>query len=178
MDEKKQSFWTTIPGILTGVAAVISAVAALFVGLHQKTQPPPSIQETPRATSQAPHAQVPTPLTPTASSRSDAIGASYELVCRDDNEGNIFTAIIQITSAHEARWRYANATSWNESLRVENLSPHRLLLSIDKNDPSQHTWDLEFSDDYRNVKGTLRFLQNAPPPTRWRNYLVTGSMIK
>jgi hypothetical protein len=64
MDEKKQSFWTTIPGILTGVAAVISAVAALYVALHQNKQPPPSVQEPPRATSQAPHAPQRPQVTP------------------------------------------------------------------------------------------------------------------
>jgi hypothetical protein len=116
--------------------------------------------------------------TQSSTSTSDAIGSSYEIECRDDKEGNIFSAIIQMTSAHEARWRYANATSWNESLRVENLSPRRFLLTSDKNDPSQQTWDLEFVLDYQKVKGTYRFLQNAPLPSRWRYYLVTGSMIK
>ena len=31
----KNGFWSTLPGILTGVAGIISAVAALIVGLNQ-----------------------------------------------------------------------------------------------------------------------------------------------
>ena len=34
MSEDKKSFWTTLPGILTGFAAVISAVTGLVVALH------------------------------------------------------------------------------------------------------------------------------------------------
>ena len=34
-EEKKTSFWTSLPGILTGVAAVITAIGGLFLGMYQ-----------------------------------------------------------------------------------------------------------------------------------------------
>jgi hypothetical protein len=33
--QEKQSFWTTVPGILTGVGALITAVAGLIVAINQ-----------------------------------------------------------------------------------------------------------------------------------------------
>ena len=33
--EHRQSFWTTVPGILTGLAALITAVTGLVVGLSR-----------------------------------------------------------------------------------------------------------------------------------------------
>ncbi len=32
--EKKQSFWTTLPGFLTGVAALLTAVTGLLVAVY------------------------------------------------------------------------------------------------------------------------------------------------
>jgi|GEM_PF-956363 hypothetical protein len=58
-DEKKQSFWTTIPGILTGLAAVISAVATLYIALNKDPSQPQIIQKPPGVTSQLPPKQVP-----------------------------------------------------------------------------------------------------------------------
>lgn len=105
------------------------------------------------------------------------IGASYELECVDNKEGKIFTAIIQFTSEYEVRWRYQSYLPWNEeSFRIEQLSPHRFVLSVNKKDLSKPRWDLEFYDNYRKVKGTFHFLQNNP--TRWRNYVVAGSRIE
>lgn len=109
---------------------------------------------------------------------STAIGAAYEVECRDNKERNVFTAIIQFTSNHEARWRYTGSTGWNEPLQVESLSPHKVLLSHFKSDPSRHTWDLEFSEDFRRVRGSYKFIQKIPPPTRWRDYEVAGSRIE
>ena len=34
-ESPKQSFWTTLPGILTGVAAVLTAAGGIILGLHQ-----------------------------------------------------------------------------------------------------------------------------------------------
>ena len=34
-DKEKPSFWTTLPGILTGVAALVTAIGGLILGLHQ-----------------------------------------------------------------------------------------------------------------------------------------------
>lgn len=34
-EQKKQGFWTTLPGILTGAAALITASAGLILGLYQ-----------------------------------------------------------------------------------------------------------------------------------------------
>lgn len=42
--EKQRSFWTTMPGILTGVAAIITAVTGLYIAIHSigNEQPKPS----------------------------------------------------------------------------------------------------------------------------------------
>jgi hypothetical protein len=41
-DGSKQSFWTTLPGILTGIAALISALTGLWLALDGKEQIPTS----------------------------------------------------------------------------------------------------------------------------------------
>ena len=46
-EEKRQSWWHTVPGILTGVTAIISAVAGLIVAINQtgwlsRPGPPPT----------------------------------------------------------------------------------------------------------------------------------------
>src|SRR6266852_663073 len=44
MHEEKPSFWTTLPGILTGLAALITAVGGIVVFVYpQKDKPPPEI---------------------------------------------------------------------------------------------------------------------------------------
>ena len=40
-EENKKSFWTSLPGILTGVAAIIAAVTGIVVAYHPTTPPPP-----------------------------------------------------------------------------------------------------------------------------------------
>lgn len=47
MTEKNKSFWATIPGILTGVAAVISAITGLYLALYRDTKPPQGIPQPP-----------------------------------------------------------------------------------------------------------------------------------
>ena len=39
MDENKHSFWTTLPGILTGLAALVTAVGAIYFGANRGPQP-------------------------------------------------------------------------------------------------------------------------------------------
>jgi hypothetical protein len=41
-DDNKKSFWTSLPGILTGVAAVIAAVTGIVVAYNHGTPSPPS----------------------------------------------------------------------------------------------------------------------------------------
>lgn len=36
----KQSFWTTIPGILTGIAAILTALTGLYLALHPSQKSP------------------------------------------------------------------------------------------------------------------------------------------
>lgn len=36
-DSEKQSFWTTLPGVLTGVAALLTAVTGLLVVMHPRS---------------------------------------------------------------------------------------------------------------------------------------------
>jgi hypothetical protein len=57
MAEKRPSFWTTIPGTLTGLAAIITAVAGLYLTLHRSTQRP-------QQNSPVPSLHVPTSMPP------------------------------------------------------------------------------------------------------------------
>jgi len=57
MTEKMPSFWTTIRSILTGLAAIITVVAGLYLTLHRSTQPPQQI-------SPAPSLHLPTSIPP------------------------------------------------------------------------------------------------------------------
>jgi hypothetical protein len=108
----------------------------------------------------------------------DFIGSSYQIRCHDKKEGNIFSAIIQFTSISRARWRYKNGVGWEDSLQVESLSPHKVILTVGRNDPNHYTWDFDFSDDFLEVTGSLKFLQTVAGPTRWRDYEVKGFRIE
>jgi hypothetical protein len=110
---------------------------------------------------------------------SDLVGASYQVECRDDREGNIFGAVIQFTTATAAHWRYSNTPTWNnEELKVEYLSRERVILSVGQNDRARRAWDLQFFGGFREVRGSYRFIQDNPPPTRWRNYSLIGSKLE
>jgi hypothetical protein len=115
-------------------------------------------------------------ITPKTPSYHSLTNASYEVKCRDNRYKNIFTAIIKFSSKTSARWRYTNSTSWKDSLKVEYLSPHRLLLTIGKNDERKTTWELNFSEGFETVEGSYKFLQKNP--SRWRDYVVTGKRLR
>lgn len=104
---------------------------------------------------------------------------SYQVECRDDKERNVFGAVIVIMNEKTARWRYTNAVTWNEDkLKVDYLPPQRVILSVEGNDQQQRTWDLQFSGGFREVRGSYKFIQYNPPPTRWRNYSLIGSRLE
>lgn len=107
---------------------------------------------------------------------SDIVGATYEVECTDERYGNIFSAFIKFPNKQSGKWRYGNSTGWNETLYVEYLSAHRVLLTLGENDPTYTTWDLEFTKGFRDVKGTYKFLQKNP--TRWRGYVVVGKRLE
>lgn len=44
-EPQRQSFWTTLPGILTGIAAVVTAVTGLMIGLSQQRGPEAPAEE-------------------------------------------------------------------------------------------------------------------------------------
>ncbi len=46
MTEKEKSFWSSLPGVLTGIAAVITAITGLYVAISNN-QPEPSPQQPP-----------------------------------------------------------------------------------------------------------------------------------
>src|SRR5262245_61903390 len=62
-------------------------------------------------------------------SNSSAVGASYDLTCRDDQYRNTFTATIQFTDQTTARWKYTAGTGWFDGLRADYLSPQHVILS-------------------------------------------------
>ncbi len=41
-EEKGKSFWTTVPGILTGLATLVTAVGGLIIVIRSSPEPPPS----------------------------------------------------------------------------------------------------------------------------------------
>jgi hypothetical protein len=58
--QNKPSFWATLPGILTGVAALITAVGGLLVavhyhGLNAKPQDDPTVVDQPKTAPEQPH---------------------------------------------------------------------------------------------------------------------------
>ena len=69
-DDNKKSFWTSMPGILTGVAAVIVAVGGVLATYYHVT-PPPSPPSPPPSQSSASSTQ---PSTPPSSSQQVACG--------------------------------------------------------------------------------------------------------
>ena len=70
MDEDhRKSFWTSMPGILTGVAAVIVAIGGIIATLHiGSPPPPPPSSTTPAVTSPPSHPSSVAPTTQTISS--------------------------------------------------------------------------------------------------------------
>jgi hypothetical protein len=60
-DDNKKPFWTSLPGILTGIAAVIVAVGGIFTAYnHISPSPPPAsspLPSTPPASSPSPSSQ-------------------------------------------------------------------------------------------------------------------------
>jgi hypothetical protein len=66
--QNKPSFWTTLPGILTGVAALITAVGGLLVAVHYhgpnaKPQDDPTVVGQPKTTPEQPRTVVDQPKT-------------------------------------------------------------------------------------------------------------------
>ena len=46
MNENRNSFWTTLPGILTGLAALVTAVGVIYFGSTRSPQPTPADSRT------------------------------------------------------------------------------------------------------------------------------------
>ncbi len=154
------------------IGTVIAGVLVywLTVGIHSPSipkkitqQPPPHIYDTPV-------------IIPKPTLYQNVINTSYEVECRDNEYGNIFTAIIKFPNKNSAHWRYTDSTNWNDSLKVEYLSPHKLLLTLGVIDESRTTWELNLSEGFEKIKGSYKFLQKNP--SRWRNYVVNGYRLQ
>ncbi len=158
-----------LAGIIGSVVAGV-LVYWLTVGIHSSVTPGRPMQ--PPTSRDARSPAIPQkPL-----SYQGIVNGSYEVECRDDEYKNVFTAIINFPDKNIARWRYTNSTGWNDSLAVEYLSPHRLLLTIGATDETRTTWELRFSDKFEKVEGSYKFLQKDP--SRWRNYVVNGYRLQ
>lgn len=72
MAEETKHFWASMPGILTGVAAVITAVTTLVVTLTGK-EAPPAVPVTPAGTAPVVHAQPSAPGPVSAAERAIAL---------------------------------------------------------------------------------------------------------
>ena len=108
------------------------------------------------------------------------VGATYSMRCSDNRGDLIFDAVMQFTSEHRARWRHADSETWNEWLQIWHMDrhlrgPNYVRLSVDLRDSAgeTETWNLEFSEDLREVTGTLFLtpIEHAPVLT------VTGSIL-
>jgi len=181
------------PYIVLLAAGAVVAVVGIGIALFQNRSRQPAIpRNAPEWTSPAPKTTHPPagepsvpvdrqnpPVQSGPQQYADIANASFTVTCRDDVERNSFTAVISFVGTSIGRWRYTDATTWNsEELKVEYLSPHKVILSLGDSDLEQKTWNLEFTETFREVRGSLRFLQSVPPPTRWRNYSVTGSRLE
>lgn len=97
--ESDKSFWVTLPGILTGIAAIITAIGGILLALHTagyfdsdgpvpsptpKHTPTPTLEPTPTPTPET--NPKPTPTTPTltpAASTKTEINITYPLDSKD-----------------------------------------------------------------------------------------------
>ncbi len=108
-DDQKPSFWTSIPGILTGFAALLTAIVGLMLALKPGPTPPgpfvtPKLGETPRVASPSPEISVPPPrmgqlmegvayLQADIYSRPTATAAQCSELCRSDPDCKAMTFI-------------------------------------------------------------------------------------
>lgn len=91
-NQNKPNFWTTLPGILTGIAALLTAAGGLWVALHPKSaiqgtgsqQPVASVAVPPQATSAA---QLPASAAPP----SQTVRANKPQAIITEDEGNKVT---------------------------------------------------------------------------------------
>jgi hypothetical protein len=62
--EGKQSFWSTIPGILTGIAALLTAITGLFLAFNHQQSPTSSNEHSTSTASSGPIAGASLPASP------------------------------------------------------------------------------------------------------------------
>jgi hypothetical protein len=76
-EDSKKSFWTSMPGILTGIAAIIVAIGGILTALHFGPPTTPSLPVTSISpTTSSPLTQSTSPLTPSSSNQiPDACGS-------------------------------------------------------------------------------------------------------
>lgn len=84
--QEKPSFWTTLPGILAGLAAVIGAITALLVALGKA--PDKSATATPAASAPAPLASAPQPNPVSASPPQEATADNGSTAVNVSGGGN------------------------------------------------------------------------------------------
>ncbi|HKF23860.1 MAG TPA: hypothetical protein VKE93_19965 [Candidatus Angelobacter sp.] len=105
--DKSKGFWQTLPGILTGVAALITAVTGLIVGVLHTTPPNPNDN-----TTKHDHVATPSPQpSPSASPNNHASGGS---LVRQSGEGTNLLASDnggRLVSATSPDWRQTTVGS-------------------------------------------------------------------
>lgn len=90
--EKKSSFWTTLPGILTGIAAIITAIGGIYIALQGGIGPTVEWPATPEATP-TPVAKVTVPPPPVTikitNPKNGAAVSSFPLIVEGTFEGEL-----------------------------------------------------------------------------------------
>lgn len=130
-DQKKTNFWTSLPGILTGIAALVTAITGLTMGLLQhgvfssdRPQPAAQKQDAPRAPTAAPDAPAPTP-TASAPATSAARESTVLVTLKDGSVTKLLAQSFSQTAQYDAQLHLQNgqAIAFDKlaSIEVERL---------------------------------------------------------
>lgn len=108
-NDEKPSFWATLPGILTGVAAVITAGGALFLGLRQTGSLPP-----PQRNGTASQAVAPQPSQGSVGNAAHAEHDAAQPVTAQPVGGGPPTAVRITKKDGTTLWSYESKFSWGD----------------------------------------------------------------
>jgi hypothetical protein len=154
--EKKSGFWTSLPGILTGVAALITAVGGLTLGLYQSgvlgakhgdagpatksgISSEKASTETPTGQPQSPNAN------PVRSNQGEG-RASVVVTARDGSETTLFADNFRQTAQYDAQLHLLSG----QAIAFDNI--HSIEISKSFSDHAQVNVTLV---DGRTIEGSL-----------------------